>query len=218
MPATVPRPVKDQILHTAIQVADGLCRTLGDICEVAVYEGCEATAAAVWLRGSLTGSAVGAAMGESVLQRIRAAAPQDACNYVFNAPSGRLLKGSTLLLRTREGQAVGTLCVHLDISGFLAAGHMLQSLCAIDVPEQAAPPTVDNAAELIDRVIQEATARLGRAPQAMSRTDKLAVIEMLDQRGAFAIKRAAYLVAERLDVSRFTVYNYVREVRSRNAV
>jgi predicted transcriptional regulator YheO len=218
MPAKVTRPVKDQILHTAIQVADGLSRMLGEICEVAVYNGCDTGASAIWLRGGLTGSIVGATIGESVLQRVRDAAQQDSCNYVFSSQGGRLLKGSTLLLRTRDGHAVGAICVYLDISGFLAAGHMLQSLCAVEVPELAAAPAVDNAAELIDRVIQDATTRLGRAPQAMSRADKLAVIEMLDQRGAFAIKRAAYLVAERLDISRFTVYNYVREVRSRHAV
>jgi predicted transcriptional regulator YheO len=218
MSARVPQRVKDQILHTAMQVAGGVSRTLGDICEVAVYDGCDSAASAIWLRGNLTCSLAGAAIGESVLQRIRDATHHDSRNYVFSAQSGRLVKGSTILLRTCDGQPVGAMCVYLDISGFLAAGHMLQSLCAVEASQEAIPPATDNAAELIDRVIQEATTRLGRSPQAMSRADKLTVVDMLDQRGAFTIKRAAYLVAERLDVSRFTIYNYVREVRSRNAV
>ena len=48
----------------------------------------------------------------------------------------------------------------------------------------------------------------------MSRSQKQQVVKFLDERGAFLIKRAVEDVAARLEVSRFTIYNYLEEGKS----
>jgi len=51
----------------------------------------------------------------------------------------------------------------------------------------------------------------GRYPNiaALSREDKQRAVRLLDERGAFQLRRSVELVADALGVSRFTVYNYL---------
>jgi predicted transcriptional regulator YheO len=46
----------------------------------------------------------------------------------------------------------------------------------------------------------------------MEKDDKIEVIKYLDQKGAFMIKGAVDHAAEKLNVSRYTIYNYLKEV------
>lgn len=46
----------------------------------------------------------------------------------------------------------------------------------------------------------------------MKKTHKIEVVRELDSRGFFTIREAVDLVAQRLKVSRFTVYNYLKEI------
>jgi HTH domain len=69
-------------------------------------------------------------------------------------------------------------------------------------------------AATIPQLIDMAQNRIGKEIAAMSRTEKQQVVHFLDERGVFLIRRAVEDVAERLGVSRFTIYNYLdREER-----
>ena len=47
----------------------------------------------------------------------------------------------------------------------------------------------------------------------MQKEDKLTIVENLEQKGIFDVKGAVEYVAERLGVTNFTVYNYLKTVR-----
>ena len=49
----------------------------------------------------------------------------------------------------------------------------------------------------------------------MKKQDRLQVVEMLDKCGVFAIKNSHYYVASVLGTSRYTIYNYLNEIRQR---
>jgi predicted transcriptional regulator YheO len=53
----------------------------------------------------------------------------------------------------------------------------------------------------------------GRPVAYMTKDDKVEIVRTLDQKGAFLIKGAIDYVAKVLCVSRYTVYNYLDEVR-----
>ena len=48
----------------------------------------------------------------------------------------------------------------------------------------------------------------------MKKENKMRVVKALDEHGIFLIKGAVDSVAGFLDVSRYTVYNYLQEIRS----
>jgi hypothetical protein len=63
--------------------------------------------------------------------------------------------------------------------------------------------------QTIDHLIDLAEAGMSKRIADMSRTEKQQVVKFLDERGAFLIRRAVADVAERLGVTRFTIYNYL---------
>jgi hypothetical protein len=61
----------------------------------------------------------------------------------------------------------------------------------------------------IGGLIEAAERGMGKDVGSMSRTEKQQVVRFLDDRGAFLIRRAVEDVADRLGVTRFTIYNYL---------
>ncbi len=61
----------------------------------------------------------------------------------------------------------------------------------------------------LDRLIAQVERELGMAITTLDRAGKQDVVRRLDELGAFTLRKAVEDIAERLEVSRFTVYNYL---------
>jgi uncharacterized protein YqgV (UPF0045/DUF77 family) len=65
----------------------------------------------------------------------------------------------------------------------------------------------------LPRMIEQVEAELGGRLSDLSREDKQRAVRILDDRGAFLLRRSVDEVADALGVSRITVYNYLNAVR-----
>jgi hypothetical protein len=61
----------------------------------------------------------------------------------------------------------------------------------------------------LDRMVAQVEEEVGGPLAELSRESKQRAVMLLDERGAFNLRRAVEEVADRLGVSRFTVYNYL---------
>jgi hypothetical protein len=61
----------------------------------------------------------------------------------------------------------------------------------------------------LDRIIEIVERELGNKLSELSRNDKQKAIRLLDEQGAFILRRAVEDVADAMKVSRITVYNYL---------
>lgn len=61
----------------------------------------------------------------------------------------------------------------------------------------------------LDRLIEGVERELGGRLTLLGREDKQRAIRLLDERGAFTLRRAVEDVADAMGVSRITVYNYL---------
>lgn len=61
----------------------------------------------------------------------------------------------------------------------------------------------------LDRLIAQVERELGGSLTELSRHNKQVAVRLLDQRGAFTLRRAVEDVADAMGVSRITVYNYL---------
>jgi len=61
----------------------------------------------------------------------------------------------------------------------------------------------------LERLMNGVERELGAPLAHLSREDKQRAVRILDQRGAFTLRKAVEDVADALGVSRFTVYNYL---------
>lgn len=61
----------------------------------------------------------------------------------------------------------------------------------------------------LNRLITQVERELGAPLPELTRADKQLAVRLLDQRGAFILRRAVEDVADAMGVSRITVYNYL---------
>ena len=64
----------------------------------------------------------------------------------------------------------------------------------------------------LDRLIDTVEAELGGPLPSLSREDKQRAVRLLDERGAFILRRAVEDVADAMGVSRITIYNYLNAI------
>ena len=67
------------------------------------------------------------------------------------------------------------------------------------------------------RLIGDVERELGGALATLPRAGKQRAVRLLEERGAFEMRRSAETVAEALGVTRFTVYNYLNRSASTSA-
>ena len=72
------------------------------------------------------------------------------------------------------------------------------------------PPPLHGA---LERMVNDVEREMGQPLRQLSREDKQRVVQLLEDRGAFTLRRSVEEVAELLGVSRFTVYNYINRPR-----
>jgi hypothetical protein len=61
----------------------------------------------------------------------------------------------------------------------------------------------------LDRMVAAVELELAAPLHQLSREDKQRAVQLLDERGAFQLRKAVEAVADAMGVSRFTVYNYL---------
>ncbi len=64
----------------------------------------------------------------------------------------------------------------------------------------------------MERLIESVERELGAKLALLSRAEKQRAIRLLDERGAFILRRAVEDVADAMGVSRITVYNYLNSL------
>jgi uncharacterized protein YqgV (UPF0045/DUF77 family) len=65
----------------------------------------------------------------------------------------------------------------------------------------------------LSRLIADVERELGGALATLPRAEKQHAVRLLEERGAFEMRRSAETVAEALGLTRFTVYNYLNRIR-----
>ncbi len=69
----------------------------------------------------------------------------------------------------------------------------------------------------LERVIKQVEAELGGSIGKLSREGKQRAVRLLDERGAFTLRRSIEDVADAMGVSRITVYNYLNAISANKA-
>ena len=63
--------------------------------------------------------------------------------------------------------------------------------------------------ELLDLLIEQAIAKVGKPVALMNKEDKTAVVQYLNNAGAFLITKSGDKVSSLLGISKFTLYSYM---------
>ena len=135
-------------------------------------------------------------------------AKKDYTNQMVLSRDGRTLKSSTFNVVGEDYHfAFG---INMDITSMVRAGQVLSELTATSGDLQQT--MMQDARSQLEELLRECISAVGKTPENMKKTDRMRIIRMLYKRRAFTYQKSVAIVAERLNVSRYTVYKYMHEL------
>lgn len=206
-----------QIIHALEPVIDGIAELFGSNCEVVLHcvEDISHSVTKI-VNGHVTGRKVGAPLtdfGIELLNNADSLGKDVTDSYFVKQDDGRLLKSVAILIRNDKGKPIGFVCINVDLS------LPLLSCVKESLSHDSRPPlsviehfslTVE---ELVSQTFETVMTRMGnQRGMAPSEKNKAAVRELC-KRGIFKVTGAIDIAAKLMGISRYTVYNYIREAK-----
>lgn len=127
---------------------------------------------------------------------------------------GRKLKSVSIILRDEKNKAIGTICINMDVSVFERYRDTLQLFLGNDetsLPQHRQEFFKDSMDDQISIFVQNHCRENNLSFEALTKSDKQELILKLKESGAFNAKNAPTYIARVLNISRATVYNYLKE-------
>jgi predicted transcriptional regulator YheO len=116
---------------------------------------------------------------------------------------------------------IASLCLNRDISSLRLMKEWLDRTLDLTSPEATtSKPVVEehferSVEEVLNRLVDEAVLLTGKPIDRLQRDDKIEIIRHLESKGAFLVRYSMDMVAELLDMSKFTIYNYLQDKQTR---
>ena len=201
------------------QLAHGLAIQFGSSCEIAIHElkTKDLEKSIVYIEnGHISNRQTGDGPSGIVLETLQSdpSTFHDKLSYLTKTEDGRILKSSTFYIRDDDGSISYIFSLNYDITAFTAASTAIQSLIATkdklpDLTGDSPRQITHNVNELLDLLIEQAVAKVGKPVAMMNKDDKVAVVQYLDHAGAFLITKSGDKVSSYLGISKFTLYSYM---------
>ncbi len=213
----------DPRMTALLPIVRGLAEMFGPDCEVVLHDLSRLPHSIIAIEnGHVTGRTVGDVPTDLMLRTLRSADDDthDVRLYVSSS-DGKIFKSLAVTLRADDGRAFAILGLNYDLSDVVQTQRTLANFAAVGrlgsdaVPERDeifAGDIRDVVAGMITKILNE----MGKTPGVMNREEKMEVVKRLEERGAFLVKRSAEQVAEALDLSRYTIFSYLKEIRRPN--
>lgn len=193
---------------------------LGDRYEVILHDLSHVESSIVGIEGSITHRKIGGPATNYLIQLLREYGDEakDSINYKNVMPDGRVLLSSTIFIRDNDGKIIGSLCINQDLTDFMVANRLLERLVEFKNEEHEVPKEMfaQDISEVMESMVGSELALVNKPVAYMQKEDKLALVDDLEHKGIFDVKGSVEYVAECLGVTNFTVYNYLKEIRTKH--
>ncbi len=207
---------KQDIIDLLKRLADTTVSAYGRNCEVAVHDLDDMERSLVYIAGKVTGRKPGAPITDLAYRMLKEHGDNapDLLNYRSVTKSGRTLKCATVFLRDKDGRIRACYCINQDITDFLSARAALDEFALGGQQVETRQETfAENVDEMVESLVLECSSRMGKHPTAMSRDERVDLMRELRHKDVFRFRGAAETIAAIMGVSRYTVYNYLKETK-----
>lgn len=207
------------------QMAHGLSAQFGASCEIVIHDITQEDLSRSIVHienGQVSNRHEGDGPSGIVLEALKAdpAILSDKLSYLTRTEDGRILKSSTMYIRGDEGEVHYIFSLNYDITPLLTVESALAPLIHTEADrhkeeensgKNSDTPTVitHNVTELLDQLIAQAIALVGKPVALMNKDDKVAVVQYLNNAGAFLITKSGDKISSLLGISKFTLYSYM---------
>ncbi|QIM64382.1 helix-turn-helix transcriptional regulator [Frederiksenia canicola] len=211
-------PLSDEdhaILASYFPVVDGIAALLGEHCEIVLHSLEFLEHSAIYIvNGHNTNRKIGSPITDRALWSLHHMQTDSVSKpYFTKAKGGVLMKSITIAIRNGKQHVIGLICININLDV-----PMSQFLNSFIAPQEAdssvnfASSVEDLVAQTIENTVEEIQNNRNVANNNKNRQ----IVTALFEKGIFDIKDAINQVAERLDISRHTVYLYIRQIKQDN--
>jgi predicted transcriptional regulator YheO len=194
-------------------IAGAIVQTFGrEVCEVVIHDLADLEHSIVWIEGSVTQRRIGGPMTDLGLEMMRAGRIEDVLSYRLHL-EGKALQSSSVFLRDQKGRPWGAFCINFNVTPLQSIQRSLDAFRHgspnPDIKEQFSQDIEDT----LHRLLVDGVEKIGKPLREFTREERLSLIRILEQKGAFLVRRSVPFIAKQMHVTRYTVYNYLAEIR-----
>ena len=136
-------------------------------------------------------------------------------NLLNSTKNNRILRSSTQFIRDESGKICACVAINEDITRSVELERYLQSRNHSDAATDINQLYHGDVSQMLEYYIKSAQVFVGKEVSEMNKEEKLLFLDYLDLRGAFLISKSSVRLCEVLNISKFTLYNYLDIVRSK---
>jgi predicted transcriptional regulator YheO len=228
-------------MQTLVGLVERLSDALPATTEIVLHDLRKLPSSIVAVAGNVTHRSVGDPPTDVLLEYMASGSRDDLLRYPTDLPDGRKLQSSTLIFRTVSGKPLAALCVNNEVTHWIALRQVADLALGAESGTPTADAPIDlvvalagaatgdaadsaptaaphgewfahSVDELAGHMIEKAINEIGVPVGLMRKEHKIRVVAELEARGMFLIRDAIETVAASLEVSRFTIYNYLNEL------
>lgn len=208
-------PLSDEdhaILASYFPVVDGIAALIGEHCEIVLHSLEFLEHSAIYIvNGHNTDRKIGSPITDRALWSLHHMQTDSVSKpYFTRAKGGVLMKSVTIAIRNGKQHVIGLICININLD--VPVSQFLNSFIA----PQETEGSVNFASSVEDLVAQtiESTIVEIKNDRNISNSNKNRhIVTALFEKGIFDIKDAINQVAGRLEISRHTVYLYIRQLK-----
>ena len=206
-----------QTLGLLTQLANGFAKQFGPDCEIIIHDlktqDIEHSIVYI-INGNITGRKIGDGPSKVVLEALKngSANLRDHLGYLTRTSNGKVLKSSTIFIRNEDNTEINyILGINYDITNLLSIDQAVKAIINIENDGDDKKPNqiAHNVNELLDELIEEAVALVGKPATLMNKDEKVKAIRFLNDAGAFLVTKSGDKVSKYFGISKFTLYSYV---------
>ncbi|OAN14332.1 hypothetical protein A3K86_12200 [Photobacterium jeanii] len=204
------------ILNATFNIVDGIAAMYGKHTEVVLHSLDIDNPSIIKIANRhVTDRDIGAPITNLALEKLKSGADVSE-PYFSRCSKGKLIRSVTTIIRNDIGKAIGLLCINTDmdapIHSFL--GSMLPNNNTISTPATSPETFAKSPDEMLNDSIERIkNATIENTAIPTSKRNRV-IVEQLYDNGVFSIKDSIVITATALDVSRDTVYRYLRELKN----
>ena len=206
--------MENRFLESCIPVVTAIGKTIGTG-EILLYDFTADPPEVIAKEGGITGREAGSKASPFLLELVKDMLEKNETmklNYESATKSGKPLKSTTLLLTSPSGSLEGVLSLNIDMSAVNVMEHFINRIKGTE-KDDSRDEMPQNAQEFLRIMIKKGIENISKPLCYFDKKDNIEVVRFLDSHNIFSIKGSTETLAGELNVSKYTVYNYLEEVR-----
>ena len=206
---------EDEIFQHYIQMASLVGEMFAPDLEAIVHDLRQPDSSIIAItNGHVTGRKVGDATSDLGRRRLRGEVPDRIVNYQNESPLGEPMRSSTLAIRGREGQLLGSISFNFRLTAFQDFAKFMATFVtgqAYDFLESKEQFFFKTPKEEIREVYRQFLVQKGLQGRSLSKDQKRDVVQHFYEQGHFNKRGIVTEIADMLKLTRATVDRYLKQ-------